>query len=288
MTKRVYQKVLPLDDNSKVIDQFGWLPVSIFCPLKKPHLEMFIDDKGDPAGTRRSKDAKYLPSLRYSRFHPHLAEAIISYWSLPDDLIIDPFAGRSTRAVIAGYLSRRYIGYEIIPEVARATQDNVDKHNFESVSIYQSDGCLLADIADETADLVFTCPPYHRLERYEEAPGQLSDIKEYSDFLEAIRLVADNITRVLAPGKFLCWVCADWRDGKAFRIFHKDSLEIFEAAGLIPWDIMIIQNNSPFAALQAGKVAAKRYTSKIHEYLLVFRKPIGAENWEKKQKRANF
>jgi hypothetical protein len=35
----------------------------------------------------------------------------------------------------------------------------------------------------------------------------------------------------------------------------------------------LIKNFSPFAALQMGKVAAKRYTSKIHEYLLVFRKP---------------
>jgi hypothetical protein len=65
----------------------------------------------------------------------------------------------------------------------------------------------------------------------------------------------------------------DWRDGKAFRLFHADSLRIFQQFGLVPHDVVIIHNNSPFAPLQAGKVAAKRYTSKVHEYLLVLRKP---------------
>jgi len=275
MKKKTYQQVLPLDEDSKVIDQFGWLPTSVFKPTKKPVLEALVNDKGDPAGTRRSENAKYLPGLRYSRFHPHLAEAAILYWSLPGDLIIDPFSGRSTRAVIAGHLGRRYIGYEIVPEAAETTQDNADEHGFESVSIFNADGRFLSNIADETADMVFTCPPYHRLEKYESVPGQLSDIVKYDAFLQSIELSAQNIARVLRPGKFLCWVCADWRDGKAFRLFHKDSLEIFEQVGLIPWDIVVIHNNSPFAALQIGKVAAKRYTSKTHEYLLVFRKPQG-------------
>lgn len=75
-------------------------------------------------------------------------------------------------------------------------------------------------------------------------------------------------------GGFVCWVCADWRDGKAFRLFHTDSLRLFQAAGFTAHDVVIIHNNSPFAPLQAGKVAAKRYTSKVHEYLLVFRKVV--------------
>ena len=38
-------------------------------------------------------------------------------------------------------------------------------------------------------------------------------------------------------------------------------------------DIIVMKNKSPFARVQIGKVAAKRYTSKVHEYILVFRKP---------------
>jgi len=270
-----YQKVLPLNEATTIKEQFGWFPTSIFKPEKRPYLENIVKDEGEPGGkTRRSADCKYLPKLRYSRFHPHLAEAVIRYWSLPGDLIVDPFAGRSTRAVVAAFLDRNYIGFEVVPKVAAKTQENADEVRPGAARILNSDGVLLKELkGSDLADLVFTCPPYHRLERYESVPGQLSDIKRYEDFLSAIEICARNIFRVLKPGKFLAWVCADWRDGKAFRLFHFDSLRIFLKAGLEPWDIVIIHNLSPFAALQAGKVAAKRYTSKIHEYLLVFRKP---------------
>jgi len=266
-----YQKLLPLDETTTIKEQFGWLPTSIFKPEKRPYLEKIVKDEGEKR-TRRSSKCKYLPKLRYSRFHPHLAEVVIRYWSLPGDLIVDPFSGRSTRAVVAVALGRDYIGFEVVPSVAVKTQANADEVRKGGAVIFNSNGIFLKELRENSADLIFTCPPYHRLERYESVPGQLSDIKRYEDFLEAIEISARNIFRVLKPGKFLAWVCADWRDGKAFRLFHYDSLRIFQEAGFVPWDIVIIHNLSPFAALQAGKVAAKRYTSKIHEYLLVFRK----------------
>jgi DNA modification methylase len=130
----------------------------------------------------------------------------------------------------------------------------------------------MAHSPNESADLIFTCPPYHRLEQYETAPNQLSDIRDYKEFLQRIEVCAKNCQRVLKPGKFLCWVCADWRADGKLVLFHKDSIETFQRWGFQIHDIVIIENISPFAPLQAGKVAAKRYTSKVHEYLLVFRK----------------
>lgn len=273
MAKRVYQQLLPLSVNDTVKNQFGWLPTSVYRPGKGKEWDTFFTDDGDPAGTRRSANCKYLPNLRFSRFNPKLAETIVRYWSMPGATLVDPFSGRSTRGVVATVLGRCYKGYEIVPIVAnqiiqaiRATAPAVD------FNIYQSDGCIMEATDDETADLVFTCPPYHRLEKYESIPAQLSDTKDYDTFLTKIRLAATNIERVMKPGAFCCWVCADWRDGKAFRLFHKDSLDVFSQAGLTVHDIVIVHNNSPFAPLQAGKVAAKRYTAKTHEYLLVFRK----------------
>ena len=55
---------------------------------------------------------------------------------------------------------------------------------------------------------------------------------------------------------------------------------------------MIMKNISPFAALQAGKVASKRYTSKVHEYVLVFRKEgeleINTDVIVKQEEKDNF
>lgn len=272
--KKRYKQILPMNEEDTVKNQFGWLPISVFKPIKKPEWETLIEDYGDIAGSKRGSNAKYLPNLRFSKFSPHLAEIIIRYWSLKGHTIIDPFSGRATRAVVSVALGRNYIGYEVVEETAVYTQKQANKVAVDSARaiIYNEDGCKMQQTKSGIADLVFTCPPYHRLEKYASVDNQLSDITKYDDFIDAICIAADNIYRVMKIGSFLVWICADWRDRKAFRLFHKDSIDIFENTNLQIHDIMIIENISPFAKLQAGKVAAKRYTSKIHEYALVFRK----------------
>ena len=64
---------------------------------------------------------------------------------------------------------------------------------------------------NETADLVFTCPPYHNLEKYETAKNQLSECETYEDFMVQIQKCGKNINRVLKPGAFCVWVVGDWR-----------------------------------------------------------------------------
>jgi len=267
--KKQYQQVLPMRVDATVKEQFGWLPVSVFKPERREDWRKIIGDDGDET-TRRSSGAKYLPGLRFSEFHPHLAEVVVRYWSLVGDLIVDPFAGRATRGIVGLTLGRKYHGYEVAPSTFHKSSEKIAALGGTVTCL---DGCQMAYTLNVSADLVFTCPPYHRLEKYESAPSQLSDLVTYEQFLEQIAICAKNVSRVLKPGKFLCWVVGDWRDGKAFRLFHADSLSTFQQFGLVPHDVVIIHNNSPFAPLQAGKVAAKRYTSKVHEYLLVFRKP---------------
>jgi hypothetical protein len=111
------------------------------------------------------------------------------------------------------------------------------------------------------------------LEEYENCDGQLSDIKDYSVFLSRIGRCITNVKRVLKPGGFSCWVVGDWRDSGGYKMFTHDVINQFRGQGFIPHDTVIIKNNSPFAAFQAYKCACKRITSKIHETIVVFRKP---------------
>jgi DNA modification methylase len=125
---------------------------------------------------------------------------------------------------------------------------------------------------DESANLVMTCPPYGDIERYESAEGQLSDLRKYEDFCERIQVCGDNIERVLKPGGFAVWVCGDWRKDGKYIPFHSDTINMFTKSGLKLHDIIVMKNDTIFAALQAGKCASKRYTAKVHEFVLVFRK----------------
>ena len=272
MEKKTYSKVLPLKDNEKVVTQVGWLPLSVIEPprqTKKIWKNAYLNDGLDEQ--RRSDDAKYLSGLGFSEFHAGLTEDVLHYWSVVGSVVVDPFAGRATRAFVTSKLGREYYGYEISPTTVDRVQKHLDSYNIDS-TIYLDNGCYMKQTPNDFADLVMTCPPYHQLEKYESADNQLSDIKDYETFLGMLEICAVNIKRVLKPGGFLVWVCADWRDGIEFRSFHTDSIRMFKNVGLKYHDIVIMKNKSPFASMQIGKVAAKRYTSKIHEYILIFRK----------------
>ena len=103
-----YKKVLPLKDNEKVIDQIGWLPLSVVEPTRKTKKiwkNAYLNDGLDEQS--RSEEAKYLSGLGFSEFHAGLTEDIIHYWSVVDSVVVDPFAGRATRAFVTTKLGRK-------------------------------------------------------------------------------------------------------------------------------------------------------------------------------------
>ena len=105
----MYKKVLPFSDDMKVKDQFGWLPLSVVEPDKASKIkwkDAYLDD--GMKEKRRGDDTKYLPGLGFSEFHAGLTEDIIHYWSTVDGVVVDPFAGRLTRAFVTSKLGRKY------------------------------------------------------------------------------------------------------------------------------------------------------------------------------------
>ena len=267
-----YKQVLPIRNDCRIDEQFGWLPLSVMEPTKesKKHWpNAYLDDGSNEQ--RRSESSEYLPGLKFSEFHAGLAEQILRYWSMKNSVVVDPFAGRATRAVVADKLNRQYQGYEI----SQRTYDRVKSHfkKFKvSPKLFLGDGTVMHNTPNEIADLVFTCPPYHAIEKYENIKGQLSDCGSYEEFLGFIKRCGRNVERVLKPGAFCVWVVGDWREGGKFRSFHSDLIRIFTEVELIHHDTIIVKNISPFASLQCAKVASKRYTGKTHEYVMVFRK----------------
>lgn len=268
-----YTQILPLRDDVRVDEQFGFKPLSIIKPSKKHKLkwkDAYLDDGENEQ--RRSDDAEYLSGLSFSEFHSELAELILRYWSLNGSIVCDPFSGRATRAVITEKLNRKYIGYEVSPSTINRVTSHFNKVGVEP-TIHQSDGTKLERTEDDSVDLVFTCPPYYNIEKYESVDGQMSDKPTYESFMESMNEASKNCFRVLKDGTFCVWVVGDFREGGKLRNFHGDMIDSMVNSGFDYHDIIIIENISPFAALQMGKVASKRYSSKIHEYILVFRKP---------------
>lgn len=244
----------------------------------------FIHDTGDPMGGVRHPDDWYKgqKAYPYSTFNPLLAERVYRYWSEVGDNVLDPFAGRTTRGLVAMGMGRNYTGYEIASKTYQETIDKLKQFTEEwqpglfqeaqgQYKIHNDDGTELKQTDNNSVDLIFSCPPYWKLELYEPAMGQLSRINSYASFIYRIRNAAINCQRCLKPGKYCIWVVADFRlEGKLYG-FHSDCMNEFKRCGFQLWDVVVNQLNTPMtmAAAQAKRL---KYTLKIHEYILVFKK----------------
>jgi DNA modification methylase len=216
-----------------------------------------------------------------SEFNPNIAKNIISFWSEDNDIILDPFAGR-TRALVAYAMNRQYVGYEISSDVVNYMYKRFvelklfDRPNF-MVDIRNED-CFDIDKSfnENFFDLVFTCPPYWNLEKYQSAIGQLSDIKDYDMFMKSLVMRLLKAVKYLKKDKFMCIVLGDFRkDGKYYTL-HSDLLELMKRnKDVVLHDVIAIQN-IPFhtAAFYFGAIKHKKATAKAHEYLLIWKKVI--------------
>lgn len=266
-----------------VKEKYGYLPTSVWNLKKGSSLRMIIGDSHGELPPRRSSNAKYLPGLKQSSFNPDLAKRVIEYWSESGDTIVDPFAGHSTRMLVTRICGRHYIGFEIGAVAYNSLLESLKQRQLgllekdTTTDIKLENGCIMNSQANNSADLIFTCPPFWNLESYEDVLDELSHSKSYDEFLGKIQLASNNCYRVLKEGKYMVWVVADFRkDG--FRIFHRDCLNIFEQSGFTIWDIIINVLQSPFAWAQIGKCEQHKYTSKIHEYIIVARKPVNSRS----------
>jgi len=168
-------------------------------------------------------------------------------------------------------MNRNYIGCEVSPTTCEKTRKVLEKMGKE-FTLLNKDGCEYhEEIDDGKVDLVFTCPPYWKLERYEHCDNQLSDCKTYQEFKNKIYDCLSECNRVLKDNKFSIWVVSDWRNA-GFYCFHKDIIDAHLHTGFELWDIIINVLNSPFVAFKAGFNDRYKYTGKTHEYILVFKK----------------
>lgn len=208
-----------------------------------------------------------------SIFDPVLCEVIYNWFGMKDGIVFDPFAGGAVRGVVAEMLGQHYIGIDLSQKQVDANQMNADKFNV--CPSWHCDDSRNADkyIPDDSADLIFTCPPYFDLEKYSDNPLDLSNMS-YTDFLTAYQDIISLSCRKLKDNRFAVFVVGDIRDKRgAYRDFVGETKRMFIDAGLCLYNEFILLEQYGTAPMRAGKqFSAKRKAVKVHQYALVFYK----------------
>lgn len=212
-----------------------------------------------------------------SIFDPVLCEITYQWFCPPGGHILDPFAGESTKGIVATTLGFDYTGIELRLEQVLANEQQAEE-------IGVSPTWLCGDSADidnmlpdaPIFDLIFTSPPYYDLEIYSESEKDGSAFETYESFIAwyydiffyACERLKENSFVVVKVGE----IC-DKKTGE-YRNFIGHNIEIFkDQIGLSYYNEMVLVTSVGSLSVRINKqFSSGRKIGKTHQNILVFYK----------------
>lgn len=257
-----------------VMDRVGFAPISIWKP-DWPTTKKLKEWVGDAGQTRELQGkAMALLGSKYttSIFNPHLAQMILSAYVPSNQRIYDGFAGGGTRGFVATAMGHDYTGVEI-------RQNEVDRLLERQKELGLEFKIECADsqfygIQPDYYDFSYTCPPYYDLEVYSSQDGDMSNVATYDEFLEMLGRSIYTTYQGLKPGALFVMVVGNFRDKRGnLRHFNGDTVRLGATAGFVLHDELIFHGASDVAYQRLGQFVANRRSVRVHEYIIIFKKP---------------
>jgi len=211
-----------------------------------------------------------------SIFDPALCEVLYHWFCEDGGSILDPFAGGSVRGIVANYLGYKYTGIEI-------RKEQVESNRKQAIEILEPNNQPEWHIGDSSEilerqwnskfDMIMSCPPYADLEVYSDLAGDISN-KPYKEFIPLYEGIIKKSCELLKNGKYACFVVGEVRDEKGFYIgLVPDTIRAFERCGMRFYNEAILLNAIGSASLRANGNMKTQKLVKIHQNILIFKKP---------------
>lgn len=216
-----------------------------------------------------------------SEFDPVLAEVLYRWHVPPGGMILDPFAGGSVRGIVATLLERDYIGVDLRDEQTLKNRETADALTPDHQPIWiTGDSHNIKKLCKGIqADFLFSCPPYHDLEKYSDDPDDLSNM-DYPSFIKAYKTIIKNSSALLKENRFASFVVSDIRDKQGlYRGFVQATIDAFKEAGLPLYNEAILIHCCGSLGLRSRRPFEKsRKLGRHHQNVLIFIKgdPVAA------------
>lgn len=215
-----------------------------------------------------------------SAFDPVLAEIAFKWFCPEGGAVLDPFAGESTKGIVAGLLGFSYTGVEV-------RKDQVDANYRQLEAMPEKPGGEVRWITGDAAklesvlpqgqeyDFIFTSPPYYDLEVYSSEEADGSTFGSYAEFMAWYEHIFKQAVAQLKENAFVVVKVGEIRDKKtgAYRNFVGDNISCFKGLGLHYYNEAILVTPVGSLPLRAGRqFEASRKLGKAHQNILVFYK----------------
>lgn len=231
---------------------------------------------------RRLKHPAMFPEMLVTR--------LISCFTTQDELnILDPFMGSGTTLVAARKMGRNGFGFEINPEyldLVESRLSQLPKNDTQISRLYHQNALQIPDFLEPASiDFAITSPPYwdilmqkrtadnKDIRNYGNNQDDLGVIQDYHEFVAKLSLVFKGVFEVLKPGKYCLVNVMDLRKRDKFFPLHSDLASKMQQIGFIFDDLFIWDRRQEYNNLRTLGYPAVFRINKIHEYILIFKKP---------------
>ena len=253
---------------------------------------------------RHGSWATHSPAYRGS-WPPQLARTLLLNYTEPGDTVVDPFAGGGTTCIEAKLLGRHCIAVDVNYQAViitlhklywleRALEGEVGRRFAEDhpeayeaarrarVEVYVGDARRLTAVADGSAALVATHPPYWTTIQYGRGvEGDLSNAETLEEYLEGLSAFADEARRILRPGGHLAVLLGDTRKHGHYVPLTFYGLHVLLSKGFILREEVVKVQHNPAATLARWLGRNKSFLLIMHEKLYVFHKPKNRRDVER-------
>jgi hypothetical protein len=206
---------------------------------------------------------------------PVACEVIIKFF-MPTEghSIYNPFGG----GVQMGFVAGKY-GYEYLSSEIRQNQCDANNklcESFDNVKWHKSDTTKF--IPSKNYDLVFSCPPYYKVEKYidydgKSPDGEINSLNSYEEFRNMLFKGYENALSVLNDNCFFVVMVGDSRDSKGSYYGIEAEHELFfKSKGLAIYNKITYLESEFTRRAQAKKTLDSRKFPKSDQKILVFYK----------------
>lgn len=198
----------------------------------------------------------------YSPFPTEVASLCFEFFMRDASHVFDPFAGWGERGAAAMAHGRKYTGFDISSRAIESARE-------KGVENIQADSTR-AEIPPH--DGLVTCPPYWNLETY--GGCGLDKAGSWEHFQSEYKEILARCWNKAKEGSVYCIMVGEWRanhkyydlEGVTRRIMHSLGAEMVD-------QITVSRKNISKIKVMLPQAKRLGYTVRVHESLLVFRKP---------------
>jgi 16S rRNA G966 N2-methylase RsmD len=168
----------------------------------------------------RDKSGKHT-NVYHGNFIPQIPNQLIRRYTKENDIILEPFMGSGTTLFECEKLNRKYIGFDINPEMLDYVNnsmsdgsyaDNFYINNCNSLDELQVDkNCELANnkFNSKNVQFVLMHPPYMDIVKFTQNKNDLSQIDNINEFVKQFKIICENSLKHLEKNRYFAIVIGD-------------------------------------------------------------------------------